>query len=205
MNKSSFNPIFESSELFLLDEAQPGLVLLEKSPESPSSDAMIKIIDDIREHMYFHAGQVFANLESLAHSARTHSDENGEVKYLAVLTGGALAYASMWLQIGEETEELPESTAREHNLWSPEQISTLEDLSWAGRAMGIGRAEWNRDPVLRKLVSKHARPTVREPELTLCYDAAGYTKYSLAIARLYTVKQNAWIARQIADLEYGDS
>jgi hypothetical protein len=205
MNKSDFTPAFESSQLFLLDAAQPGLALLEQSPEMPSRDAMIRVIDDIREHMYFHAGQVFANLESLAHAARINADEDGELKYLAVLTGGALAYASTWLQIGEETQELPEPVAQKHILWSPEQISTLEDLSWSGRAMSIGRQEWNRDPALRALVTKHAQPTVGESEQQVCYDAAGYTKYSVAVARLYADRQDAWIARQIADLELGNS
>lgn len=197
--------IFDSSRLFLFDEAQDGLRYLMGSAELPERETMLRTIDDIREHMYIHAGPVFANLESLAYAAKTRSDEYGDAGYLAVLTGGALAYAGSWYSIGEELEELPVAIAEQQGFWSPEQINTVADITWSARAMFIGRQEWDRDPVLRAIVERYSPVTVDEPERQLCADAAGFVKRSLAVTNTYNNEQNAWITRQIAHLERGTS
>lgn len=203
MDKTDYSKIFESSKLFLLKRDQPGITYALDSPTIPSSESMDRLVDDIRERMYYLAGDVFANLESLAYATSTKSEKRGIAKYRAVLIGGALAYACVWLSTGAEQDELPKEIAQTLGLWAPAQIRTKEDMTWSTRALCLGQTEWDRDPVLQEVVSKHTSTEVAAADLDTCHKAAGFVKYILAVTVLYNETQHDWIQSQITEMETG--
>lgn len=170
------------ADLLMIPDIHTGIMNLLGAGDPLQRDALQFALDRIRlDVIYRTSGSVFTGLESIAHAVRSSSPERASQRSAAVLFGGSLAFAALWVALDTDIPDLLEDVAKTHGLWAPEY--TTDDMTWAHEAQRLGHEEWEEDARLRQIVSDYASLLVEEPELALCQDAAGFVKLSVAVAK----------------------